>query len=87
MIERTTEKEIIRLYRNGEKAKDILSKTGIKSVSTIYTVLRRNNIPIRPAKDVKRVAISLDKDTVKIIERENPANLSDWICRKIKESY
>lgn len=86
-MDRSTEREVIELYEKGEKTRDILMRTGIKSMATLYSILKRNGVKKRPSKDVTKVAVSLDKDIQYLIRRERPDNLSEWICKRIKESY
>jgi hypothetical protein len=81
------ENEAIRMYSAGKKTKDILTATGVGSQSTLYRILDRNNIPKRPPKKVKKITISLDKDVMDKVNQENPDNLSQWICDRIRKSY
>jgi hypothetical protein len=37
-------------------------------------------------KNILKKNISIDEDVQKIIEKENPDNLSAWICGKIKKA-
>lgn len=53
-------------------------------VQTYYSAA---GIPRRPTRGtVMKATISMDKETVDIINRVNPRNLSEWICDLIKNS-
>ena len=77
-------KEAIRMYESGAKLKEIVNATGIFP-ATMYANLRRMGIGKR-TKNVMKINISIDDDVQKIIEKENPDNLSAWICEKIKKA-
>lgn len=77
-----------KLYKEGElKIKEIMAVTGIRSEQTVYRILDAAGIPRRPTRGtVMKATISMDKETVDIINRVNPRNLSEWICDLIKNS-
>ena len=77
-------KEAIYMYQNGRKLKDIVDVTGIFP-ATMYANLKRMGIGKR-TKNVLKINISIDDDVQKIIKKENPGNLSAWICEKIKKA-
>lgn len=78
-----------RLYREGDHTiKEIMATTGIRSEQTIYRILDAAEIPRRPSrKAVHKISLSIDKDTMEIIKKENPKNISEWICNIIKDKY
>lgn len=78
-----------KLYKEGKlKIKEIMAVTGIQSEQTVYRILDAAGIPRRPTRDtVMKATISMDKETVDIINRVNPRNLSEWICDLIKKSH
>ena len=75
----------IKLYTEDEiSIKEILSKTGIRSEPTIYKILKEAGIEKkRNRKHAKNVTISLDQDTVELIEKIRPKNLSELICEAL----
>ena len=77
-------KEAIRMYKSGAKLKEIVNATGIFP-ATMYANLRRIGIGKR-TKNVLKKNITIDEDVQKIIKKENPDNLSAWICEKIKKA-
>ena len=77
-------REAVILYKGGAKLKDIKSRTGVFA-STMYANMRRMGLRKR-TKNILKKNISIDEDVQKIIEKENPDNLSAWICEKIKKA-
>lgn len=78
--------ECERLYREGNHTiKEIMEITGIRSEQTIYRILDAAGIPRRPNRRIAlRATISFDEEAAEIIRKENPKNLSEWICNMIK---
>lgn len=76
--------EAIVLYKSGAKLKDIKDRTGVFA-TTMYANLKRMGIGKR-TKNVLKKNISIDEDVQQIIKKENPDNLSAWICEKIKKA-
>lgn len=78
-----------KLYIEGNHTiKEIMDITGIRSEQTIYRILDAAEIPRRPSrKAVHKISLSIDKDTMEIIKKENPKNISEWICNIIKDKY
>jgi hypothetical protein len=74
--------EAIALYKSGAKLEEIKDRTGVFA-STMYANMRRMGLRKR-TKNILKKNISIDEDVQKIIEKENPDNLSAWICEKIK---
>ena len=77
-------KEAIALYKSGAKLEYIKDHTGVIA-STLYDNMRRMGLEKRH-KNILKKNISIDEDVQKIIEKENPDNLSAWICEKIKKA-
>lgn len=52
----------------------------------MYRILEESKVRIKSTKGGGRkvIAISLDDDTVKILEMKKPQNISDFICRAVK---
>lgn len=81
--------EVVRLYMSKKYSiKEILVQTGVRSEQTIYRILDgRNDIErMRRKSPVKKISITLDEDTNKIIDKTNPKNLSEWVCSCIKKA-
>lgn len=76
--------EAISLYQSGAKLEEIKERTGVFA-STMYANMRRMGLRKR-TKNILKKNISIDEDVQKIIEKENPDNLSAWICEKIKKA-
>jgi hypothetical protein len=76
--------EAIALYKSGAKLEEIKDRTGVFA-STMYANMRRMGLRKR-TKNILKKNISIDEDVQKIIEKENPDNLSAWICGKIKKA-
>lgn len=89
MITSKKQKLCIELYLAGEHTiKQIMSITGIRSEQTIYRILDAENIPRRPSrKSVNKISLSVDRETMEIINKANPRNLSEWICNLIKDAF
>ncbi len=85
MIDRKKAEEAISLYNAGAKLDEIKERTGVFP-STMYDNMERMGLGKRRKKNITRRNISLDEDVQKIIEKENPSNLSAWICKKIKKA-
>lgn len=63
-----------------------MQETGIRSEQTVYRVLDAAGIPRRPNRRIAlRATISFDEDAAKIINEENPKNLSEWVCDIVKK--
>ena len=83
------QKELVcKLYKAKKHTiKQIIKETGVRSGQTIYRILDENNIPRRPKREtVMKATISFDKKTAGIIKKENPPNLSEWVCNKIQRA-
>lgn len=82
--------QVIRLYTEGLfTMKDIMRITRIGSCQTIYKILKEAGIALKTPKVTKiteSITISIDPETAEIIKRENPDNLSEWICNLIKKT-
>lgn len=76
-----------RLYKRGLSIKEIMQMTGLKSSRTVYKILKENDIPLNKEEGKKNISVTLDKETLRIIEREKPRNVSRFICRAVKKSY
>lgn len=89
MISGQKRKDCVRLYREGILTiREIMLFTGIRSEQTIYRILDEAGIPRRPSRKVEhRAPICFDKETMDIIDRERPRNLSAWVCQAIKKAY
>lgn len=82
------EEEAVRLYRSHQcSIKDILAKTGIKSEQTLYRILISRDIPPMLRKATARISLRADKEVSKIVEREKPRNISEYLCYLIREGY
>lgn len=88
MIKLEQQEDCIKLYKSGRyKIKEIMSMTGIRSEQTIYRILDAAGVPRRPTRETAmKVTISFDKQTFEIIDKVKPKNLSEWICKLIKEN-
>lgn len=86
MIRLEQEELVCKLYKAKKHTiKQIIKETGVRSEQTIYRILDENNIPRRPKREVvMKATISFDKKTAGIIKKENPPNLSEWVCNKIQ---
>lgn len=83
------QEEVVRLYRSKKYSiKEILSLTGIGSEQTVYRILAgRDDIQrMRRKRPVRKVSITLDEESYKVINRERPKNLSEWVCSCIKKA-
>ena len=85
MIDRKKTEEAIALYKSGAKLGEIKERTGVFP-STMYDNMKRMGLRKRRKKNIAKRNISIDEDVQKIIEKENPDNLSAWICEKIKKA-
>ena len=85
MISNETRSQCVALYKSGRHTiKEIMALTGIKSEQTIYRILAEKKVKKRASRPTKmRVCISLDEEASMVIEQENPANLSEFVCRAI----
>lgn len=82
------EEEAVSLYRSHKYSiKDILEKTGIKSEQTLYRILNSRDIPQLLRKATARISLRADKEVSEIVERENPRNISEYLCYLIREGY
>lgn len=88
MISLEQEEMVCKLYKAKKHTiKQIIKETGVRSEQTIYRILDENNIPRRPKRGtVMKATISFDKKTADIIKKENPPNLSGWICDKVQKA-
>lgn len=88
MISLEQEELVCKLYKAKKHTiKQIIKETGVRSEQTIYRILDENNIPRRPKREtVMKATISFDKKTAGIIKKENPPNLSEWVCNKIQRA-
>lgn len=75
----------INMYKSGAKLKDIVDATGVFP-STMYAVMKRMGIKKLREKNILKKNISIDEEVQEIIKKENPDNLSAWICEKIKKA-
>lgn len=75
-----------KLYKQGLTIKEIMQGTGLKSTQTVYRILEECKVEIKSMKGGGRkvIAISLDDDTMKILEIKKPRNVSNFICRAVK---
>lgn len=82
------EEEAVSLYRSHKYSiKEILEKTGIKSEQTLYRILISRDIPTMLRKATARISLRADKEVSEIVERENPRNISEYLCYLIREGY
>lgn len=80
--------EVVKLYRSRKYSiKEIIEQTGVRSRQTIYRILDgRDDIQrMRRKRPVRKVSITLDEESYKVINRERPKNLSEWVCSCIKK--
>ena len=82
------EEEAVFLYRSNKYSiKDILEKTGIKSEQTLYRILGSRDIPRMLRKATARISLRADEEVSRIIEKEKPRNISEYLCYLIKKGY
>ena len=80
-------KEVIKLYLEGENTiKDIMRKAGVKSAHTIYKILDDAKVPrLKVRKPVRLITISIDAKLDGFLKKEQPKNISKWVCDMAKE--
>ena len=81
------EEEVTRLYRSQKfKIKDIMKMTGVRSEQTIYRILDAADVPrLKSKAPARKLSVTIDDEVLRLIEQDNPINLSKWICEKIKK--
>ena len=81
------EEEVVRLYRSQKyKIKDIMKMTGVRSEQTIYRILDAADVPrLKSKAPARKLSVTIDDEVLMLIEKDNPINLSKWICEKIKK--
>ena len=82
-------KEVIKLYLEGENTiKDIMRKAGVKSAHTIYKILDDAKVPrLKVRKPVRQITISIDAKLDSFLKKEQPKNISKWVCDMAKRGY
>lgn len=74
----------VRLYKEGgHTIQEIMELAGIGSPATVYRVLAREGITLRP-RMAYQSTIVFDEEAAAIIDRVKPRNLSGWVCGLIK---
>lgn len=82
------EEEAVFLYRSRKYSiKDILKKTGIKSEQTLYRIFLSRDLPPMRREATTRISLRADEDVARIIEKEKPRNISEYLCNLIKKGY
>lgn len=77
------EKQVLALYQQGTKIKEIMKCTGVKSEQTIYRLLDENKVPRRPKlKGVAKVFITIEEDVAQILEKQS--NISQYVNEAIR---
>lgn len=88
-ITEETERDVVSLYVNHVKTQEIMQQTGIRSLATIYNILRKHGIEPQTYSSAhsRTIAVSIDETTDRIIKSVNPPNVSAWVCDTIKAAY
>ena len=82
------EEEAVFLYRSRKYSiKDKLKKTGIKSEQTLYRIFLSRDLPPMRREATTRISLRADEEVSKIIEKEKPRNISEYLCNLIKKGY
>lgn len=80
-----TEKLVIELYRKKTPITKIVAATGVSSAG-VYRILSNFEIPLHSGKKTYQHSVIFDEETEKLLQQENPANISAWVCEQIKEN-
>lgn len=80
-----TEKLVIELYKKKTPITKIVAATGVSSAG-VYRILSNFEIPLHSGKKTYQHSVIFDEETEKLLQQENPANISAWVCVQIKEN-
>lgn len=83
IMKKNIENDVIELYKKKTPITKIITDTGV-SVTKIYGILSRNNIPLRSGQKTYKHTVIFDDETEQLLQQANPANISAWVCERIK---
>lgn len=78
-----TEENVIELYRKKTPITRIVAITGV-SINRVYSILSEHDIPLRSGQKTYKHTVIFDDETEQLLQQANPANISAWVCERIK---